>query len=62
MPRMDILNALVASVFQLCLGIIPWYMFLRKWSQALLWLGICLTTVVVLYHTWYKNLPSPEET
>jgi Na+/proline symporter len=62
MPRIDILNALVASVFQLCLGIIPWYMFLRKWSQALLWLGICLTTVVVLYHTWYKNLPSPDET
>ena len=62
MPRMDILNALVASLFQLCLGIIPWYMFLRKWSQALLWLGICLATVVVLYHTWYKNLPSPEET
>jgi len=61
MPRIDILNAFVASLFQLCLGIIPFYMFLRDWTQALVWLSICLATTVVLYFTWYKNLPAADE-
>jgi Na+/proline symporter len=62
MPRIDMLNALLASVFQLCLGVIPFYLFLRNWNQAILWTAVCLTLIVVLYFTWYKNLPSPEET
>ncbi len=62
MPRIDILNGFIASAFQLCLGIIPFYLFLRNWSQAILWSGICLCTIILLYFTWYKNLPSPDET
>jgi Na+/proline symporter len=61
MPRIDMLNALIASLFQLCLGIIPFYLLLRNWNQAILWGAICLVTVVVLYFTWYKNLPSADE-
>jgi solute:Na+ symporter, SSS family len=61
MPRMDIVNAVVASFFQLCLGIIPMYMFLKEWTSMSLWLTLCAGTLVVLYFTWYKYLPSPEE-
>jgi solute:Na+ symporter, SSS family len=61
MPTMDIVNAVIASFFQLCLGIIPLYMFLKDWSSMSLWLALCACTLVVLYFTWYKYLPSPEE-
>jgi Na+/proline symporter len=61
MPRIDMLNAVIASVFQLTLGIIPFYMFLREWTQVWIWSGICLVVSIVLYFSWYKNLPSPDE-
>jgi len=61
MPTMDVVNAVIASFFQLCLGIIPMYMFLKEWTSMTLWLALCAVTVVVLYFTWYKYLPSPEE-
>jgi hypothetical protein len=61
MPKMDVVNAVVASFFQLCLGIIPLYMFLKDWTSMSLWLALCACTMVVLYFTWYKYLPSPDE-
>ena len=61
MPTMDVVNAVIASFFQLCLGIIPMYMFLKEWTSMSLWLALCAVTLVVLYFTWYKYLPSPEE-
>jgi Na+/proline symporter len=61
MPKMDVVNAIVASFFQLCLGIIPLYMFLKEWSSMILWLILCSATLGVLYFTWYKYLPSPDE-
>jgi SSS family solute:Na+ symporter len=61
MPSMDVVNSVVASFFQLCLGIIPLYMFLKEWTSMTLWLALCACTLVVLYFTWYKYLPSPEE-
>jgi Na+/proline symporter len=62
MPRIDMLNAVIASGFQLTLGIIPFYMFLRQWDQVWIWSGVLLAVTVLLYFTWYKNLPSPDET
>ncbi len=62
MPTMDVVNAVIASFFQLCLGIFPMYMFLKEWSSMWLWLVLCACTLVVLYFTWYRNLPSPSET
>ncbi len=32
-PTFDILNSVIASFFQLCLGVIPLYMFLKDWSK-----------------------------
>lgn len=61
MPSMDVINAVIASFFQLCLGIIPLYMFLKDWASMSLWLALCAGTLIVLYFTWYKFLPSPDE-
>jgi SSS family solute:Na+ symporter len=61
MPTMDIVNSVIASFFQLCLGIIPMYMFLKEWASMFLWLALLAVTLVVLYFTWYKYLPSPDE-
>jgi hypothetical protein len=61
MPTMDIVNAVIASFFQLCLGIIPMYMFLKDWTNMALWLTLCACATIVLYFTWYKYLPSPDE-
>jgi Na+/proline symporter len=61
MPRIDMLNGVLTSAFQFCLALIPFHFFLRRWDEFLMWLGIGLALAVVLYFTWYKNLPSPDE-
>jgi hypothetical protein len=61
MPRWDVVNAFVACFFQLSLGVAAFYMFLKNWRQLGLWVLLCLAAAAVLYFTWYKNLPSPEE-
>ena len=60
-PAYDILNSVIASFFQLCLAVIPFYTFLHDWPNAGLWLVLCLLTVVLLFFTWYKHLPSANE-
>jgi SSS family solute:Na+ symporter len=60
-PTLDMVNAVVASFFQFCLGVIPLYMFLKDWSSVGLWLVLLLITVAVLYKTWYKHLPPEDE-
>jgi len=62
MPRIDMLNGGITVIFQISLALIPFYLFLRKWTEMSLWIVICVSLSVVLYFTWYKNLPSPEET
>jgi hypothetical protein len=59
---MDVINIVVASFFQFTLGVIPFAMFLHEWATAGLWLLLCGCTALTLYFTWYKHLPSPEET
>jgi SSS family solute:Na+ symporter len=61
LPTMDIVNAFIASFFQLCLGVIPFTMFLKDWTSMAIWLALCAGTVVVLYFSWYKFLPSADE-
>ncbi len=61
MPAVDALNGLLTAVFQFSLALIPFYMFLRRWNEFLTWLGAALVLVVVLYFTWYKNLPAKDE-
>ena len=61
MPRIDILNGILTVFFQVSLALVPFYLFLRQWALMSFWIGITLTLGVILYFTWYKNLPSPEE-
>jgi SSS family solute:Na+ symporter len=62
MPKWDIVNAFVACFFQFSLGVAVFYMFLKNWRALGVWLFLCLAAAAVLYFTWYRNLPSPEET
>jgi solute:Na+ symporter, SSS family len=62
MPRIDMLNGAITVVFQIGLALMPFYFFLQMWSSFLLALLVTGVLAVVLYFTWYKNLPSPSET
>ncbi len=61
MPRIDMLNGLITVPFQLALALVPFYLFLRRWPQMWLWLAILAILSVLLYFTWYKNLPAKGE-
>jgi len=61
MPRIDILNGVITMFFQVSLALLPFFFFLRQWGNLATWFSIALALSVVLYFTWYKNLPSPEE-
>jgi len=61
MPKIDALNGLITAVFQFSLALLPFYAFLRNWNQLGIWAGIAAALAVVLYFTWYKNLPAKDE-
>lgn len=61
MPMMDALNGLLTAGFQLSLALVPFYCFLRIWGQAAAWGASAVTLAIILYFTWYKNLPSRDE-
>ena len=62
MPRIDMLNGLVTAVFQFSLALLPFYLFLRHWKQLGIWSTVVALLAFILYFTWYKNLPSKDET
>jgi Na+/proline symporter len=62
MPLVDALNGLITTCFQVALALVPFYIFLRQWRLAWIWGGVLAALSVILYYTWYRNLPSPEET
>ncbi|MCK7540077.1 MAG: hypothetical protein MZV63_58815 [Marinilabiliales bacterium] len=61
MPKIDMLNGFVTAAFQFSLAILPFYLFMRNWRQLGLWAGAAAAIAVVLYFTWYKNLPAKDE-
>jgi Na+/proline symporter len=61
MPRIDMLNGFITVFFQGSLALLPFFLFLRQWSNFILTFGIFVVLSVILYFTWYKNLPSPDE-
>ncbi len=61
MPMIDLMNGGITVVFQICLALTPFYLFLRQWDKMIMMLALTLAIGVVLYFTWYKNLPSPDE-
>ena len=62
MPLVDMLNGLITAFFQVALALVPFYIFLREWALAGIWGGVLAALGLILYYTWYRNLPSPEET
>ncbi|MCK4337936.1 MAG: hypothetical protein KAX11_08325 [Candidatus Aminicenantes bacterium] len=61
MPAMDALNGLLTAGFQLSLALIPFDGLFRIWGQAAAWTAAALVLAVLLYFTWYKNLPAKDE-
>ena len=62
MPRIDLLNGFLTALFQMALALVPFYLFLRRWPQMWWWLAVLAGLGVILYFTWYKNLPAKDET
>ena len=62
MPKMDMLNGGITIFFQISLALVPFYLYLRQWGNMALSMTSVLMLGFVLYFTWYKNLPSPDET
>jgi solute:Na+ symporter, SSS family len=61
MPLLDVVNGLITAVFQVTLALVPFYLFLRDWPRAAVWGLVLVILTVVLYFTWYRHLPSPDE-
>jgi Na+/proline symporter len=61
MPRIDMLNGAITVVFQIGLALVPFYFFLQMWTSFLLAIVMTAALAILLYFTWYKNLPSPSE-
>lgn len=61
MPRIDILNGFLTVIFQVSLALIPFYFFLKSWPNVAVWGSVAAALAVLLYFTWYKNLPSRDE-
>jgi Na+/proline symporter len=61
MPAIDALNGLITAVFQFSLALLPFFAFLRNWRQFGVWASVAAGVAVVLYFTWYKNLPAKDE-
>ncbi|RPJ02217.1 MAG: hypothetical protein EHM31_03640 [Candidatus Aminicenantes bacterium] len=61
MPKIDMLNGIITAGFQFSLAILPFYLFMRNWKQLGMWTGAAAAIAVILYFTWYKNLPSKDE-
>jgi hypothetical protein len=61
MPIIDAVNGLLTAGFQLSLALVPFYCFLRFWDHAARWAIAAGILGVILYFSWYKNLPSLNE-
>ena len=60
-PRMDMLNGLITPVYQFLIALLPFYLLLRQWRNLWINIGLLALVAVILYFTWYKNLPSRDE-
>lgn len=60
-PMWDAINGLIVPVFQFMIALLPFYLFLRKWPQFWMAAGLLAIVTIILYFTWYKNLPSKDE-
>jgi Na+/proline symporter len=57
----DLLNTVVAMIGITALYVSMLYLILHRLTVGFALLGTTLLTVIILYFTWYKNLPPPSE-
>jgi SSS family solute:Na+ symporter len=55
----DLLNTVVAMIGITALYVSMLYLILHRLTVGFSLLGTTLVTVIILYFTWYKNLPPP---
>ena len=60
-PKLDILNGFLSIFFQVGMALLPFYLFLREWGAFAGTLAGVLALAGILFFTWYKHLPSPDE-
>jgi Na+/proline symporter len=58
---LDLFNTAVSMIGIIALYVSMLYLILHRLTTAFALLGTTVATVVVLYFTWYKNLPPPSE-
>ena len=56
-PWLTVFNTVVAVIVVSGLYIFPWYLVGHWYSQTFMWVGAVVGGMIVLYFTWYKNLP-----
>ncbi len=61
MPIIDAANGVITIFFQISLALIPCYIFLKNWPRVTLWSGVFVVLAIILYFTWYRNLPAENE-
>jgi hypothetical protein len=61
MPKYDMLNGFLSVFFQVSLALIPFFLFLRQWQNMIAWIAVLVILSIILYFTWYKKLPAPDE-
>jgi Na+/proline symporter len=57
----DALNVLVGLPWIICLYLAPMYLVIRQYREATILFVAVLIFSIVLYFTWYKNLPASEQ-
>jgi Na+/proline symporter len=61
-PAFDLANVPLTMLFQIALALAPFYLFLRDWTRTGLACASLLALAAILYFTWYRRLPPPNET
>ncbi|MEJ2635207.1 MAG: hypothetical protein P8184_07930 [Calditrichia bacterium] len=61
LPKFDVLNGLLSAFFQVSLALIPFFLFLHQWRNMWIWIVIFAGLGMIMYFTWYKNLPAADE-
>jgi Na+/proline symporter len=61
MPALDIVNGLLTAALQVALCALPFCALLKLWSATISWAAFACVLGVVLWFTWYRNLPARDE-
>jgi SSS family solute:Na+ symporter len=61
MPAIDIANGFLTAGFQFAMAACPFHGLLGRWNECAAWTAAAAVLGIVLYFTWYRNLPARDE-